>query len=388
MTDKTPGVPIYLDHNATTPIDPEAVEAMMPYLKGEFGNPSSGYPLGNRAKEGVEQARGEVAALLGCQPREIIFTSGGSESNNMVLKGLINFADPTKFHVITSAIEHPAILNPVLFLMELGAKVTILPVDRLGQVDPEDVRKAISSRTTLITLMLANNETGTLQPIREVSQIAKDHNVLFHTDAAQAVGKIEVDINDLGVDFLSVAGHKLYGPKGVGVLYMRNGCSLTPLIHGAAQENGMRAGTENVVLVAGLGAACRVAKERLEEYFERNCLLRNRLQELLFEGINGLVLNGDGEKRLPNTLNVSVPGLEGGKILDGLPTIMASTGAACHDRTIKLSHVLSAMSVPPEVGMGALRLTLGRSNTMEQIEEAARLIIEQVKGMRGESEVE
>ncbi len=384
MTDKTPGVPIYLDHNATTPIDPEAVEAMMPYLKGEFGNPSSGNPLGRRAKEGVEQARMEVAALLGCQPGEIIFTSGGSESNNMVLKGLINFADPAEFHVITSTIEHPAILNPALFLMELGAKVTILPVDRLGQVDPDDVRKAISSRTTLITLMLANNETGALQPIREVSQIAKDHNVLFHTDTAQAVGKIEVDINDLGVDFLSVAGHKLYGPKGVGVLYMRNGCSLTPLIHGAAQENGMRAGTENVVLVAGLGAACRVAKGRLEEDFERNCLLRNRLQELLFEGINGLVLNGHGEKRLPNTLNVSVPGLEGGKILDGLPTIMASTGAACHDRTIKLSHVLSAMSVPPEVGMGALRLTLGRSNTMEQIEEAARLIIEQVKGMRGE----
>jgi len=383
MTDKTPGRSIYLDHNATTHIDPVAVEAMMPYLKGEFGNPSSGYLLGKRAKEGVEQARGEVAGLLGCQLGEIIFTSGGSESNNMVLKGLVNFADPQRFHVITSAIEHPAILNPALYLMELGAKVTILPVDHLGQVDPEDVRKAISSRTTLITLMLANNETGALQPIREVSQIARDHNVLFHTDAAQAVGKIEVDINDLGVDFLSVAGHKLYGPKGVGVLYMRNGCSLTPLIHGAAQENGMRAGTENIVLVAGLGAACRVAKERFEEDFKRNCLLRNRLQELLFEGINGLVLNGHGEKRLPNTLNVSVPGLEGGKILDGLPKIMASTGAACHDRTVKLSHVLSAMSVPPEIGMGALRLTLGRSNTMEQIEEAARLIIERVKRMRG-----
>jgi len=384
MTDKTHGGPIYLDHNATTPIDPVAVEAMMPYLKGEFGNPSSGNSLGKRAKEGVEEARREVAALLGCQSGEIIFTSGGSESNNMVLKGLINFADPAEFHVITSAIEHPAILNPALFLMELGAKVTILPVDRLGQVDPEDVRKAISSRTTLITLMLANNETGALQPIREVSQIAKDHNVLFHTDAAQAVGKIKVDINDLGVDFLSVAGHKLYGPKGVGVLYIRNGCSPTPLIHGAAQENGMRAGTENVVLVAGLGAACRVAKGMLEEDFDRNSLLRNRLQELLFEGINGLVLNGDGEERLPNTLNVSVPGLEGGKILDGLPTIMASTGAACHDQTVKLSHVLSAMSVPPEVGMGALRLTLGRSNTMEQIEEAARLIIAQVQRMRGE----
>ena len=383
MIDKTTGVPIYLDHNATTPIDPEALETMMPYLKGEFGNPSSGYPLGNRAKEGVEHARREVAALFGCQPGEIIFTSGGSESNNMVLKGLINLADPKGFHVITSAIEHPAILNPALFLMELGAKVTILPVDRLGQIDPDDVRKAISSRTSLITLMLANNETGVLQPIREISQIAKDHDVLFHTDAAQAVGKIEVDVNDLGVDFLSVAGHKLYGPKGVGALYMRDGCSLTPLIHGASQENGMRAGTENVVLAAGLGAASRVAKENLSEDFDRNCLLRNRLQELLFGGISDLVLNGHGEKRLPNTLSVSVPGLEGGKILDGLPEIMASTGAACHDRTVTLSHILAAMSVPPEVGMGALRLTLGRSNTMEQVEEAARLIIGQVKEMRG-----
>ena len=304
----------------------------------------------------------------------------------MVLKGLIDLADPKGFHVITSAIEHPAILNPALFLMKLGAKVTILPVDRLGQIDPDDVRRAISSRTSLITLMLANNETGVLQPIREISQIAKDHDVLFHTDAAQAVGKIEVDVNDLGVDFLSVAGHKLYGPKGVGALYMRDGCSLTPLIHGASQENGMRAGTENVVLVAGLGAASRVAKENLSEDFDRNCLLRNRLQELLFGGISDLVLNGHGEKRLPNTLSVSVPGLEGGKILDGLPEIMASTGAACHDRTVTLSHILAAMSVPPEVGMGALRLTLGRSNTMEQVEEAARLIIGQVKRMRGESE--
>ena len=382
MTDKSVEAPVYLDHNATTPIDPAAIEAMMPFLKEEFGNPSSGYVLGTRAQEGVENARKEVSGLLGCQPDEITFTSGGSESNNMVLKGVVDLANPREFHIITSAIEHPAILNPALFLTELGVKLTILPVNRLGQVDPDDVKKAITSRTTLITLMLANNETGTLQPIREISEIARDHGVRCHTDAAQAVGKIDVDIKDLGVDFLSVAGHKLYGPKGVGALYIQNGLSLTPLIHGAGQENGRRAGTENVILAAGLGAACRVAKERLEGDLERISRMRDHLQDLLFGEIDGLVLNGHPEERLPNTLNVSVPGLEGGKILEAIPSVMASTGAACHDRTVTLSHVLSAMSIPPEIGMGALRLTLGRHNTMEQIEAAARLIITEVKRMR------
>ncbi|MBW1782260.1 MAG: cysteine desulfurase [Deltaproteobacteria bacterium] len=374
--------PVYLDYNATTPIDPDVLGAMMPFLTQDFGNPSSGYSLGVRAREGIDRARKEVAGLLGCQPGEIVFTSGGSESNNMVLKGVVDFTDPQKYQIITSAIEHPAILNPALFLMEQGVQVTILPVDRFGQVNPEDVRKAISSRTVLITLMLANNETGTLQPIREISDLARDHGVLFHTDAAQAVGKIPVDITDLGVDFLTVAGHKLYAPKGVGALYIRNGLSLTPLIHGAAQEGGRRAGTENLTLAAALGAACRIAGERLLTDADRIGLLRDHLQDLLFKGIDGLVLNGHPEERLPNTLNVSVPGIEGGKILDAIPSVMASTGAACHDRTVKLSHVLSAMSIPPEIGMGALRLTLGRSTTMEQIEGAARRIIRQVTKMR------
>ncbi len=384
MNDNNMELPVYLDHNATTPIDPEAIGAMMPFLNQEFGNPSSGYPLGTRAREAMDRARKEVAGLLGCEPREIVFTSGGSESNNMVLKGVVDLTHPQKCHIITSAIEHPAILNPALFLAESGVRLTILPVNRLGQVDPDDMRKAISSQTVLITLMLANNETGTLQPIRELSEIARDHRVLFHTDAAQAVGKIPVDVKDLGVDFLTVAGHKLYGPKGVGALYIRNGLSLTPLIHGAGQEYGRRAGTENVLLAAGLGAACRVAAERLQSDAERIGLLRDRLEDLLFGEIDGLVLNGHPKERLPNTLNVSVPGLEGGKILDAIPSLMASTGAACHDRTVTLSHVLSAMSVPPEVGMGAIRLTLGRSTTLEQIEAAARHIIRRVKEMRHE----
>ncbi|MDY6880657.1 MAG: cysteine desulfurase family protein [Thermodesulfobacteriota bacterium] len=373
---------IYLDHNATTPIDPEAVRVMTAFMKDEFGNPSSGYDLGARAKKGVEEARKEVAGLLGCRSEEVIFTSGGTESNNMVLKGVVDLKSPQDFHIITSSVEHPAILNPALFLMELGVGLTILPVDRYGRVDPTEVRRAIRSDTALISIMLANNETGILQPIREISQIAKAHEVPLHTDAAQAVGKLEVDVETLGVDFLTVAGHKLYGPKGVGALYIRKGRNLTPLIHGAGQEQGKRAGTENVILAAGLGKACAVAQKRLTQDVHHMMRLRDQLEKLLFENIEGLVLNGSREERLANTCNISVPGLEGAAILEGIPKIMASTGAACHDKSVKLSHVLSAMAVPPEIGMGALRLTVGRDNTMDQIEEAAHLISNQVKGMR------
>jgi cysteine desulfurase len=373
---------IYLDHNATTPVDPEVADAMMPCLREEFGNPSSGYPLGQRAKEGLDQARREVAELLGCRAQELVFTSGGSEANNMVLKGLVDFKCPERFHIITSAVEHPAILNPALFLMELGVKVTILPVDHLCRVDPESVERAISSQTTLISIMLANNETGTLQPISEISRIAKTHGVLVHTDAAQGVGKMEVDVNALGVDFLTVAAHKLYGPKGMGALFIRNGLHITPLIHGAAQEHGRRPGTENTIFATGLGAACRIARNRLKTDFRNVETLRDHLQGLLFQNLDDIVLNGHPGERLPNTLNVSVPGLEGAQILDALPNIMASTGAACHDRSVKLSHVLSAMGVPPKIGMGALRFSLGRKNTIEQIEAAAESIIRRVRRMK------
>ncbi len=372
---------IYLDHNGTTPIALEAVSAMKPFMEEHFGNPSSSHVLGQRAKAGVEKARKAVAALLGCQPDEIVFTSGGTESNNMVLKGLMDFKDPKKFHLITSAIEHPAILNPALFLMELGAQVTVLPVNGRGLIDPGEVEKAILPETRLISIMLANNETGALQPIGKIGQIARKHKVLMHTDAAQAVGKVPVNVPDLNVDFLSVAGHKLYGPKGVGALFMRRGLTLTPLIHGAGQEDGKRAGTENTILTVGLGSACRVAQKRLSEDEKEIRRLRDRLQTLLFEGIQGLVLNGPERERLPNTLNVSVPGLAGGEILAGIPHVLASTGAACHDRGVTLSHVLSAMGVSPQVGMGALRFSLGRSNTDAQIERAALAVIEQVGRM-------
>jgi cysteine desulfurase len=373
---------IYLDHNATTPIDSGAAAVMKNIMQDEFGNPSSGYFLGTRAKQKVEQARKEVADLLHADNEEIVFTSGGSESNNMVLKGIIDLRRPGDFHIITSAVEHPAILNPALFLLELGIDVTVLPVDRYGRIDLEDLRKAIGPHTALISIMLANNETGTLEPIGEISRMARECNIPLHTDAAQAVGKIPVDVRELGVDFLTVAGHKLYGPKGVGALFMKQERDLTPLIHGGGQERGKRSGTENTILTVGLGAACRIARSRLHEDQIRMTTLRDRLQELLFEGVDGLTLNGHPAQRLPNTLNVSVPGLEGAKILEGLPRLIASTGAACHDRTVKLSHVLSAMGVPPEIGMGTLRLTVGRTNTMDQIEEAAGMIIQRVKEMR------
>ncbi len=377
---------IYLDHNATTPLDPSAAKAMMPFMQEEFGNPSSPYPLGIRAKERLEQSRQQVAMLLGCKIHEIVFTSGGSESNNMVLKGIVDLRNPGNFHIITSAVEHPAIINPLLFLEELGVGVTVLPVDTFGLVDPEQVRDAIKPNTSLISIMLANNETGTLQPIREISQLARGHGIPLHTDAAQAIGKIPVDVNELGVDFLSVAGHKLYAPKGVGALFIKEGHNLTPLIHGAGQEGGKRPGTENVLLSVGLGVACQVAGERLHDDMNNMKRMRDRLQELLFGGLDDLVINGHPHKRLPNTLNVSVPRIEGNKILDGLPTLYASTGAACHDRSVELSHVLSAMGVPPEVGMGALRLTVGRTNDMEQIEEAAQLIVNRVKELESRQE--
>ncbi len=373
---------IYLDHNATTPIAPEAAEAMMPILENEFGNPSSPYSLGTRARERLEKSRDQVAQLLGCADHEVIFTSGGTEANNAVLKGIINFKRPEDFHIITSAIEHPAILNPILFLEELGVQVTVLSADRFGRVNPDDVPQAIRPNTSLISIMLANNETGTLQPIQEISQIAREHGIPLHTDAAQAVGKIPVNVHELGADFLSVAGHKLYGPKGIGALFIKEGRDLCPLIHGAAQEMGKRAGTENVMLSAGLGAACHLVRERLSEDMERMRALRGLLEKRLFDEIDGLVLNGHPTERLPNTLNISVAGIEGKKILDGLPTVLASTGAACHDRSVVLSHVLSAMGVAPEVGMGTLRLTVGRSNTYEQIEKAAELITIRVKELK------
>jgi cysteine desulfurase len=366
---------IYLDHNATTPIAPEVAQAMKPYSGAQFGNPSSGYPMGRAAKQALEEARAHVAKLLGCLSTEIVFTSGGTESNNMVIKGIAHSLSDKGRHIITTTIEHPAITNPCLFLHSQGYKVTFVRVDSTGLVDPSAVKDAIRPDTILISIMHANNETGTIEPIAEIGAIAKKAGVLFHTDAAQSAGKIPVQVSKLNVDFLSLAGHKMYAPKGVGALFIKDGLTIEPFMHGAGQESGRRAGTENVMFAVALGKACALAQERMSRHAEHMRHLRDRLHERLAAGMRGLVLNGHPEARLPNTLNVSVPDVDGGRVLDAIPEICASTGAACHDRSVTISHVLAAMQTLEDVARGAIRLTLGRGNTEEEIDRAAKMII-------------
>jgi cysteine desulfurase len=367
---------IYLDHNATTPIVPEVAETMAPYGDEQFGNPSSNHVLGRAAKRAVENARQQVAALLGCLPQEIVFTSGGTESNNMVLKGVAHSYAEKGRHIITTAIEHPAITNPCRYLMHEGYDVIFLPVDATGRVDPAAVKDAIKPTTILISVMHANNETGTIQPIAEIGELARNAGILFHTDAAQSAGKIPVEISQLRVDFVSLAGHKMYAPKGIGALFIRDGLKTEPFMHGAGQESGHRAGTENVMFAVALGKACSLARRVMSEESPRILKLRDRLHELLVQGIPNLVLNGHQSMRLPNTLNVSLPGVDGGALLDAVPEICASTGAACHDRSVTLSHVLAAMGISKDIGRGAVRLTLGRNNTEEHINKAAKLIVD------------
>jgi cysteine desulfurase len=358
---------IYLDHNASTPIAPEAVEAMRPYLTEHFGNPSTSHWAGGPAKAAVQRARSQVAALLGCQPDEVIFTSGGSESNNHALKGTFFANRDRGDHFVTSAIEHPAILQPLRFLETLGAKVTVVPVDRQGRVDPDDVRRALTPRTLLVSIMHANNEVGTIQPIAEIAAIVRGAGVLMHTDAAQSVGKIPTRVDDLGVDLLSVAGHKLYAPKGVGALYVRRGTRLEPFVHGAGHEQGRRAGTENVLLDVGLGAACEVASRQVGMQSTRE--LRDRFEAQLKTLLGDrLTVNGAGASRLPNTANVNFVGQVGAEVLARLEGVAASTGSACHAGSVELSPVLAAMGVPPREGMGAVRFSLGRSTTWEELE--------------------
>jgi cysteine desulfurase len=364
---------IYLDYNASTPIAPEVAETMKPFLSQHFGNPSSPHWAGIPAKEAVEHARKQVADLLQCHPNEIVFTSGGSESNNHVIKGVFFALKEKGNHIITTQIEHPAVLNPCRFLEKLGAEVAYLPVDRYGKVDPQDVQRAVTRKTILITVMHANNEVGTIQPIKEISNIAKKHGILFHTDAAQSVGKIVTEVDDLGIDLLSVAGHKIYAPKGVGALYVREGTSLEPFIHGAGHESGSRAGTENVLLIVGLGKACEIAKRYLLDDSVLN--LRDRFWNLLQKNFgDGIILNGHPVDRLPNTLNVSFIGKVGTEILSKLNGVAASTGAACHAGSVELSPVLKAMGITPEVGMGAIRFSLGRKTTIQELKTVVQLL--------------
>jgi cysteine desulfurase len=358
---------IYLDYNASTPIVPAVAAAMRPFIEGHYGNPSSGHWASVGAKAALEGARGQIATLLDSHADEILFTSGGSEANNLAIKGVFFALRDKGDHIITTRIEHPAILEPCKFLERLGARVTQLPVDRMGRIDPNDLRKAITPRTILISIMHANNEVGTIQPIDECAHIAREHDILFHTDAAQSVGKVPTRVNELGVDLLSIAGHKIYAPKGVGALFVRRRVPLEPLIHGAGHEGGRRAGTESALLAVGLGKACDLARDLAA--MDRVRTLRDRFWQALQNQFgNRVVLNGHPVYRLPNTLNVSFLGQVGAEILAKLNGVAATTGSACHAGRIELSPVLAAMGVEPEEGMGAVRFSLGRVTTRDEID--------------------
>jgi cysteine desulfurase len=360
---------IYLDYNASTPLDPRVAAVMREIMEQDFGNPSSTHWAGAPAQERLSAARRQVADLLGCSPREIVFTGGGSESNNLALKGLYFDSDRPNAHIITTRVEHPAIVEPCRFLERLGARLTWLPVDGSGRVDPDDLRRAVTADTVLISIMHANNEVGTIQPIEDCARIAREHGIPFHTDAAQSIGKLPTRVDDLGVDLLTIAGHKLYAPKGVGALYVREGIELEPLIHGAGHERGRRAGTESVLLAAALGQACELAGDL--SGVPRIQALRDRLWTGLVEHFGErVVLNGHPDERLPNTLNVSFVGRIGAEVLAALPEIAASTGSACHSGRVELSPVLAAMGVAPEIGAGAVRFSLGRPTTAEEIDTA------------------
>ena len=361
---------IYLDYNATTPIDPQVAAAMLPYVHGLFGNPSSSHSFGLAARQGVDKARSQVAGLLGCAVDDLIFTGGGTEANNHAIKGVAAAYRGRGNHIITSAVEHPAVTEVCRYLEGQGWRITYLPVDEYGLVDPQQVEDAITSETLLVTIMHANNEVGSIQPIAEIAEIAHRYGALLHSDCAQSVGKIPARVDDLGVDLLSIAGHKLYAPKGIGVLYIRPGVQLEKLMHGANHERNRRAGTENVIEMVGLGEACELIERNLPDYSRNMGEMRDRLETGLLDSGADLRVNGHPEQRLPNTSSVSFRGLEADRVLANLASVAASAGAACHSDRVEISHVLTAMNVPTEYAMGTLRFSVGRFTTGEEIDRA------------------
>jgi len=367
---------VYLDYNATTPIDPRVADAMLPFIHEHFGNPSSSHAYGVIPRRAVEKAREQVSALLGAQPHEIIFTSGGTESNNHAIMGAARACRSRGSHIITSTVEHPAVTEVCADLEREGFRTTYVPVDGDGRVHPEAIERAITPETVLITVMHANNEVGTVNSIREIADLAHGHGILMHTDAAQSVGKIPVRVDALNVDLLSVAGHKLYAPKGIGALYMREGVRLEKLIHGAGQERGWRAGTENVILAVGLGEACALIDGNLTGYATHMQRMRDRLESGLQLIFSGLRIHGSGGVRLPNTSSVGFRGMRANEILSHLTGVAASAGAACHSDHVSVSDVLKAMGVPMELAMGTLRFSVGRTTTEEEIDQAIRELTE------------
>ncbi len=379
---------IYLDYNATTPVDPQVIRVMEPFLREHFGNPSSTHAYGSYARQAIEEARLKVARLIGADPWEIIFTSGGTESNNLAIQGVARALRNRGRHIITSQIEHPAVLEVCRYLEGEDYDVTYLPVDSHALVDPASLKDAIRTDTILVTIMHANNEVGTIQSIAELSAIARQHGIPFHTDAAQSAGKIAVSVNDLGVDLLSLAGHKLYAPKGVGALFVRRGVPIEKILFGADHEQNRRPGTENVLEIVGLGEACRLALAETEESGTVGSAFRDRLQELITLGLPDAEINGHPIMRLPNTLSISFPNLEAQTILGALNGVAASAGAACHAGDSERSGVLDAMGVPMHLAMGTLRFSTGRYTTDRDVEEAARRIIDAVGSLSGEAVAE
>ena len=375
--------PIYLDYNGTTPHDPEVIEAMRPFLETEFGNPSSSHWYGIKPKQAVETARKQVAGILNCRPTEVFFTSGGTESNNHAILGVARRFREKGNHIITSNFEHPAVYEVCRYLEADGFETSYLPVSGDGLVDPADMERAVQPTTILITVMHANNEVGTVQPIAEISRIAKKHGIAMHTDAAQSVGKIPTDVEHLKVDLLSVAGHKVYAPKGIGALYVRPPLEPEKFCFGAGQEMGWRAGTENVLEIVGLGKACEIAQRDLENNMARMKFLRDRLHEGLLGRLFDIRLNGHLQHRLPNTLNISFKDLEANRILEEIGLEVAvSAGAACHSDFVEISHVLKAMNTPLEWAMGTLRFSVGRMTTEAQIDKTIRVVADAVNKLK------
>ena len=368
--------PIYLDYNATTPVAPEVLDAMLPWLREQFGNPSSSHAYGRRAAQAVATARRQVADLIGAKPHEIVFTGCATESNNLALLGTARSVienGSAKRHIVISAVEHPAVMAPAMHLRAQGWDVAVLPVDALGRVSVEQLAKVLRDDTVLVSIMHTNNEVGTLQPIPEIAAVTSQRGILLHTDAAQSAGKVPLNVDALGVDFLTLAGHKFYAPKGIGALYVREGTPIRSVLYGADQEHGLRPGTENVAAIVALGAAAALANASLETMAAHMLTLRNQLHQALIAAIPGLQLNGHPEQRLPNTLHVSFPGVSGRLLLAEVADVLAaSVGSACHSEHDAVSGVLAAMGVDATRATGAVRLSVGRMTTSDEVRDAAK----------------
>lgn len=382
--------PVYLDHSATTPVDAEVLAAMMRFFANHFGNPSSIHRFGREAREAVEEARGKVARLLGAEPGEIVFTGGGTEADNLAIVGTAWARTDGKNEIVTSVVEHPAVLNACRFLEDRGFRVTYIPVDGQGLVDPDEVAKAVTDRTFLVSVMHGNNETGTLAPIAAIGAMARERGILVHTDAVQTVGKIPIDVEDLSVDLLSVAGHKIHAPKGVGALYVREGTPLQAVQFGGRQEGERRAGTENVPGIVGLGKACEIALRDMAGHLDRLGALRHRLEQAVLNSVEDVRVNTHPVQRLPHILNVSFRGIKGDELVRELDSrgIAVSAGAACGAGTVKISHVIEALGVPREWATGTVRFSLGKGNNAEEIDRAAAAVVESVDKLRRIAELE